>query len=332
MKKTLLCVVVVMLVAAMMTALVPASAAEDKYAAANDGDLLYTPDFTGDEYYKPALVSGDLTVAVDPADHGKATLSSTQDKTKSYWGGDITCLPLNEGTAYTVFFTATRETEACLGYFVDNQFGMYGYSYNQRFLNGSATLTGHATMKYADLGMDAEGNTLTAGTTSVQRYAVEVNGQLSTLRMYVMGTDGKWIMVDETVETEILVFYTDYLGIWFYQYYANQPVTVSDFSIYKGMTISGEKLTETTAAPETEAPPVTEAVTTKAPDKETTKAPDKETTAAPGTKAPDTAKPADSTTKAPDDKKSGCGSIVAGGAGMIMAAAAAVVCLKKKKK
>ena len=328
MKKYLFGLVSVILVSVLVTFAIPLSAAEDWYSQAKDGDLLYTPNFNGDDYFKPATTQGTMNYVVDPADPGKVTLTSGP-KGLNFWGSEISTLPLDENTAYTIFFTATREgKDSCLGVFVDNLYGIYGYSYNQRFLESSKTLTNHNTMKYADLGIAAEGDNFAATGSSVQRYAIEVNGQLSTLKMYVKNTADEWVLVDETAEGEILTFATYNLGIFFYVYNEADTITVSDISIYKGMTISGEKLEEITTPEATttpKAPETTPAATTPA---ATTAA---NTTATPGgaatTKAPD----ATTTAGAKDDKKSGCGSALAGSAVMLAGFAAAAVCFKKKK-
>ncbi len=332
------CYAIVTLLVLVNIFIFPAAAETDNYTAAAEGDLLYTANFNGDEYWKPAktaTATGDLNVEVDAVDPGKARMTSMQDKVRSRWGGEIAGLPLNENTAYTIYYTITRDTnDGSLGVFADDQYGFYGYSYNNRIVVGGSTMTGHATIKYVDYSIDAEGDTakgaaLSATTLpSVQHYAFEVNGQNSTIKLYVTTTKGEWTLVDQTNEGEILTFYTYNLGLYFYEYYVNQPVTVSDVRVHKGMLVSGDKLVpvekvETTKAPvvTTTAAPVTTAkpaVTTASPAK---------TTAPSGTTAAPVV-----TTVAPisDEKKGGCGSSVAGYSA-VMILAAAVFVFKKKK-
>lgn len=329
MKKTTFYAIVTLLVL-MNILMFPAAAEPDNYTAAADGDLLYTANFNGDEYWKPEKTpsaTGDLIVEADPIDPGKARMTSVQDKARSRWGGEISGLPLNENTAYTIYYTVTRDTiDGSFGFFPDDQYGFYGYSYNNRVVVFGSTMTGHTTIKYVDSNIAAEGDTakgvaITAATSpSTQRYAFEVNGQNCTIKLYVMTTTGEWALVDQTYEGEILTFYTYNLGLYFYQYYQNQPITVSDVRVHKGMLVSGDKIV----------PVETEESTTPPPD---TTTPEDTTTDAPDTDAP-TAE--DTTTIAPNDdteppkKNKSCGSAIGFGAFLLLAPAALI--LKKKKK
>lgn len=311
MKKLSAICLLVCLLAALSVACLPASAADDLYSAANDGDLLYSVNFYGDERYSPAKTLGNPIVEVDPLDHGKVTISTANDKTKNRWGGEISGLPLNEGTAYTMYYTVTRESDdGALGVYGDDHYGVYGYSYNQRFLEDAATLTGHNTITYADANIKLDSNLKTNGGVypSVQEYAIEFNGQRYTMKVYIKDSTGNWVLIDETADTEILIFYTENLGFYMYVYWANKAVTVSDVNIYKGMLLSGEKLTpivttepqQTTPAPVTTPEPEPQPqVTTPA---STTPEPTPEVT---------TPAPTADTTTAGTTEKGGCGSAVA---------------------
>lgn len=331
MKKLSALCLAICIMTALCIACLPVSAAEDKYTSANEGDLLYTVDFSGDEYFKPGITSGDPTVDVDPTDHGKATIYTKTNKSKSRWGGEISCLPLNEKTAYTMYYTVTRTAnEGALGVYVDDNYGVYGYSYNQRFLNGGSTLTGHPTVKYLDSNINITSviNKDDASTLpSVQEFALEVNGQRCTMKIYIKDNSGSWVKVDETVDDEIIIFYTENFGLYIYSYYADAPVSISNVNIHKGMLISNEKLAEvvdtTTPAP-VETTPAPVETTTEAPT--TTPAADTTTEKPADTTA---AKPADTTTAKPSDEKKGCGSLVALGLIACAVPAALVICRKK---
>jgi hypothetical protein len=187
-------------------------------------------------------------------------------------------------------------------------------------MNGGSAIPGHDYVVYADAGLDIPGIAFDG---TPQDYALEVNGQSSTLKLYVLDSKGQYQLIHETVAGEIICFATNNLGLYFYVYYANQPSTLSNVEIYKGMILSGEKLLETTAAPETTKAPDT----TKKP--ETTKAP--ETTKLPVTTVAMTTKAPVTTTAAPVEE-SGCGSVLAGGAGMLAIIAVAGFSIRRKKR
>ena len=327
-KLSAIAILLCMLMSVCFTCL-PTYAAEDKYADAKEGDLLYTVNFAGDEYYEPKITYGSPDIVVDPLDPGKVTISTSVDKSKSRWGAEITCLPLTETTAYTMYLTVTRDTkDSALGVFVDDQYGIYGYSYNQRLLFGTSTLTGHNTITYADQNIALDSNLKTNGGIypSVQQLALEFNGQRCTMKAYIKDNGGNWVLIDETIDTEIIIFYTENVGLFLYTYWENQPVTVSDVNIYKGMLISGEKLVEIeeTTAKETTAPASVDTTTAS---QDTTTAAKDTTTAAP--KDTTTAAPKDTTT-AGKSEKSGCGSALALGLMACVIPAAVVLCRKNK--
>ena len=330
MKKLSAVCLVACILMSLCLACLPVAAAEDKYAAAKDGDLVYTVDFYGDEFYKPEKTYGDPTVEVDAVDHGKATIYTKTNKSKSRWGAEITCLPLGENNAYTMYYTVTRDTvDSALGVFVDDQYGIYGYSYNQRLLSGTSTLAGHNTIVYADAGVNLDSNVNTNGGTfpSVQEFALEFNGQRCTMKAYIKDSGGNWVLIDETADTEIIIFYTEHVGLFLYTYWENQPVTISDVNIYKGMLVSGEKLEAVDTKPvETTTEKPDDTTTPKSDETTTPKADDTTTPEPAGTTTP---KPTEANTTAPE-KTGGCGSVVALGVTACLLPAAAVLRRKKK--
>jgi hypothetical protein len=258
-------------------------------------------------------------------DEKTANVYGGNNSAQNWYGGEIEGLPLGENNAYTIKFTVTRNEKACFGLYVDGIYGVYGYAEQYRIMNGPSSLGAHGYIKYESIGLDIPG---TQNDGTPQNYALEVNGQACTLRLFIMDTKGEYQLVDESYPGEILVFATDNLGIYFYSYYSQNAI-VSDIEIYKGMIISGEKLSETTVPPET----------TKTP--ETTK-PDETTTST------ETDKPNESgetttessggegTTKAPETTKTtgkkGCGSAVAANTGAIVLFVFSALCLRKKKR
>jgi len=322
----------VMLLSAFAAAMPVSAEGEDNlYDKSVDGELLYKVDFADKTMWEPDQTNtGKLNVVVDEFNSQKVTFSSENDKAQNRWGGEFKGLPLNEKTGYTIYFTEYRDSsnsskDANIGVFIDDVYGIYGYSTKVRFLNKTTSLAGHEYITLADTSLNIAGNTYSTLGTSEEKYCIEVNGQKLTLKLYMMDEAGKYVLVDEVDEDVIPFFAYDNLGLFFYQYNTNMTVSIYDVEIYKGLCESGEKIeeiVETTAAP-TEAP-----VTTAAP--ETTAAP---ATEAPATEAPaaveTTAAPAAETTAAPAEKK-GCGSSVAFAFTSVLALAAFAVIRKKE--
>ncbi|MCQ2428415.1 MAG: hypothetical protein MJ137_08490 [Clostridia bacterium] len=312
MKKVLSFITAVVMVFGLFAAALPAFAEENLYDKSVDGELLYKVDFSDNSIWKPEQTgAGNLIVTVDQFNSGKATFTSGTDKAQNRFGGEFEGLPLNEKTAYTIYFTEYRdkteyEKDGNLGVFVDDVYGIYGYSNKVRILNKTSSIAGHDYITFADTSFNVEGDTFAATGVSEQRYCIEVNGQKQTLKIYAMDKNNKYVLIDETEEGDIPFFATDNLGLYFYQYNTGMAVSVYDIEIYRGFGQSDDKIEEipeTTDAETTAAPVVTtEAVTTE----EITTAPVGEATTAGATAAGDV------TTKAPEStEKNGCGASAA---------------------
>ena len=317
---------VFMLIAVMLSAFVPAAyattAEEDWYSGAVDGELLYTVDFAGDKYFKPEVIAGTPNMVVDPTDSKKVTVNSSTDKKASWWGGYVTCLPLNETTNYTIYFSATRPERAAFGFYIDCvsicAYGAYGYLEQMRIMQGTASLPGHGYVKYE------EKNYTVPGYGEPQEYAFEVCGVNQTFAFYIKTANGIYELVDESAPGEA-TFYNDHLGIFLYAYYSAMFTDISDMRIHRGLAF-GDPTPITTEAPETTKAPET----TRKP--ETTKKP--ETSKAPETTVEVTEAPVESdavTTSAPEQKK-GCGSSVAVPALAAVILGGAVVFTRRKKR
>ena len=296
-----------------------------------DGAVVFVPDFNGTAgIYEPGLLSGTPQADVDPNNSNTITFQTTKDKSASYWGGFVETLPLNETTCYTIYFTATRNGKHSVGLHVDSVYGVYGYPERMKLMNKGSSLSGHDYVYYEQMSMDVPTYDPTTGMVT-HEYAVEVNGVNTTLALYIKDNSGKYILVDQSLEGTIEYFMADVLGIFFYSYYANQIVTISDCYVVKGLSFGEVVYPETTVAPETTKAPETEApATTAAPETEapTTEAPETEAPAAtdaPTTKAPETQ-------KVEEPKKSGCGSVISGSALLVVAALAAPIVIRRKRK
>ena len=322
-------VFVLSMIAPMATTTSAADALMDWYDLQPEGAIVYTPNFNGEAgVFEPGYLSGDPVVEVDPTDSNKLTMTSGTNKSKSYWGGFIDTLPLNEYTCYTIYFTVTRTTSSAIGIYCDSVYGMYGYPDRTKLMKqGSDMPGGHAYQYYAtDKGYDVP--VLVEGGECVQEFAMEVNGVDTTLAYYIKDNAGEFKLMDRSNPGDIEFFNSDVLALFFYVYYSGQYSTVSNCYITKGCAFTEVTYPERTEAPET----------TPAP--ETTKAP--ETTAkAEETQAPDADTEADAqqteaqqqtpTTNAPakTEEKKGCGGFVAGGIALVAILGTAVIIKKR---
>ena len=334
MKKTLSLIISMIMIIAVIAPMSTASAAEvDPLAwleAQPDGTIVYMPNFNGEPgVYEPGFLSGDPVVTVDATNPNTMTMTSGTDKSKSYWGGFIETLPLNERTCYTIYFTATRSTKSAIGIYPDSVYGMYGYPTHTKLMNKGSSLIGHDYLYYETLGVDVP--TLVEGSICVQEFALEVNGVDTSLAYYIKTNAGEWYKMDQSQEGEIEFFNADVLGLFFYVYYSDQVTTVSDCYVVKGLSFGEVVYPDPTTAPEpTEAPEVTDAPETT--EEEKTDAP--EATDAPD--APESTKVAPvvdirpEQTEAPAEKK-GCASLISLPALIILAAAMPVIARKKRK-
>ena len=290
MKKLSAILVAAVMIAALIAGVIPASAADEIYSAAQDGDILYTVNFNGDDHFKPTNTKGTMKIEIDPADNNKATFTNEVDTVQAWWGGTVDNLPLNEDTCYTVYWTVARAEKAAIGYYPDATYGVYGYADKIKFMNVASSLTGH---EYATF----ESKAITV-LPELQHYAMEVNGYNATLALYVKDeVKQDYVLFDETEpEYEIFLFMEEQLGIYFYIYYANQTSTISECYVTKGLTWGELKPKET--EPET-----TKAQTTATPI--TTDKPE-ETTAAPEPEVETTAAPEPEVTTAAPKKEEGC--------------------------
>ena len=340
MKKIVAILAAIMILAMLCGTIVPVSATEETpedevveidssmYDAADEGDLLYTLNFNGDDVWQPGNLVRTAVATVDPDNPHKVTVYTTNDATRNHWGGAIKGLPLagadpdgNEDYyAYTITYKVTRKTksesgdwiiDSGFGFFINdssdaNGVGVWGWSYEMAIMTCAVPAKSYvnyisegislAGINYAEQGVDKT-------QPSVQEYAIEANLYTDTIKLYAIDSVGEWVKIQETDIGDLAFIAGDYLTPSFYIYYENEPVDVEDVKIYKGMTISGDELPAapdeipaetTTVAQDTDAAPAD--TTTAAPADTTTNAPvaDNTTTAAPTV-----------TTEAP--KSSGCG-------------------------
>ncbi len=249
MKKIVSIIISLLFIVSAILPLTSVSAADNMIDLQPDGAVVFVPDFNGTAgIYEPGLLSGTPQADVDPTNSNTVTIQTTKDKTASYWGGFIETLPLNETTCYTIYFTATRNGKHSIGLHVDSIYGVYGYPERMKLMNKGSSLSGHDYVYYEQMSMDVPTYDPVTGMVT-HEYALEVNGVNSTLALYIKDNSGKFILIDQSVEGTIPYFNADVLGIFFYSYYANHVVTVSDCYVVKGLSFGEVVYPETTVAP-----------------------------------------------------------------------------------
>lgn len=325
MKKIIISILSLVILVVMFTTTMPVANAADLYDGATNGDLLYKVNFNGDEIFKPSIQAGNVIVTVDQANNNKVSFNTDKDKTVNRWGGEFSGLPLGLNNAYTIKWSEIRENDidGATGIYIDNVYGAYGYVTKHRIMKNNSSLPNHGYIEYSTANITPKA---TASDWTPQEYALEVNAQNKTIKLYILDINEQWKLLDQSEVGEISKFETANLGFYNYTYYVDKCVTLTDVAVYKGMSISGEVIEymeETTApettAPETTTPPeITTTVTTKK----------LETTAVVGTTK--TPAPTD-TVKAPK-KNCGKSSVIISVAQVVTTVGSCVIIIAFKKK
>ena len=223
--------VALLLVLSMIPLSVSAEEAADLYTPAADGDLLYTVNFAGDEYYQPEPLIGNNKVEVSNLDSTVATFDAGTDQLDSWWGGYIPALPLNKNTNYTIYYSVQREVTASIGIFFDQDFGAYGYESRVRLMQKADSLSGHGYKYFEEM------ENAVPGLGYTQEYAMEICGADQTFALYVKGDDFQFHLVDQSLPGEA-VFLSDCLGFFVLNFYGNMPSELSEVNIHKGLAFS----------------------------------------------------------------------------------------------
>ncbi len=244
------------------------------YDAAAEGDLLYTLNFNGDDIWQPRMLAPTeaepeykVIIEVDPDNPHRTKYTPVRDEARSCWGGEIKGLPLSgaaeDGSedfyAYTITYKVTRfAIDPDTGKIIDSAFGVYvdsveipplgqgsfGFSDKMGLSNAYGRICG-GYVTFRNEGWVMEGTDY-ANTDSIepstQTYALEVNALDDTLKLYMVDSTDAWQLVVASEVGDIMTFNGTYLSPTLHTWWANMPVIVEDFKIYKGMTISGDEL------------------------------------------------------------------------------------------
>jgi hypothetical protein len=306
-----------------------------EYAAAADGDLLYTVKMNAtDGVYVPKVWQNANSTNFVPTDNTVEFINPGVDGA-FWWGNIIEGLKVNKDTKYTFSYKVQNKIKANGGVgFVTTRsetinkcFNFYGcFNKIEGLENQPSVVIQKGTGKI-------KGDILAAGDNYTSIYPlqdaegyidvmVEIDGLVWSVyyKSTVFGlydVDPYWALFETYDMTEDLTFTGGEAEICFMTYTYNKTTNwmAKDVNIYKGLTVDKTTPEITDAPTTTEAP--TEAPTTTAKPQETTKAP------AATTKAP-------TTTEAPKTQK-GCGGMVAGGLAIVAIASLGAVVVSKKK-
>lgn len=306
-----------------------------EYAAAADGDLLYTVKMNAtDGVYVPKVWQNANATTFVPTDNTVEFINPGVDGA-FWWGNIIEGLKVNKDTKYTFSYKVQNKIKKNGGVgFVTTRsetinkcFNFYGcFNKIEGLDNQPSVVIQKGTGKI-------KGEILAAGDNYTSIYPlqdaegyidvmVEIDGLVWSVyyKSTVFGlhdVDPYWALFETYDMTEDLTFTGGEAEICFMTYTYNKTTNwmAKDVNIYKGLTVD-KTIPEITDAPTTTEAP-TEAPTTTAKPQETTKAP------AATTKAP-------TTTEAPKTQK-GCGGMVAGGLAIVAIASLGAVVVSKKK-
>lgn len=236
MKKTLaLLITLVMLLSLFSTLTAVSAEGENAYDSAENGDVLFIADFSGIAgVYEPDAYSG-MPDAYVSDDGTSMQLIAMEDATATMWGGEIQTLPLNDKTQYTIYYSVTRTAGDGSGLYVDGVYGVYGYNNRCKIHEGKSGLSGRAYTYFEDAGFNL---TLPEAGTITQEYALEVNGANSTMAHYIKDDSGEFVLIQASYPYDGIVFQSEYLGLYFYTYYADHMSVFSDCYVVKGLSFA----------------------------------------------------------------------------------------------
>lgn len=339
-------IVTLLAIALLCTFALPALADENSpvkdYATAEDGELLYTFDFSGKDgvldlrniggkhadeyfYYIPSADGTSLQV------YGRE--DAGEDKYTAYYGATIPSLEANFSTTYTFTYKVAmhgkggRDNSVGIGaYFTSGYTDSSLSAYHLYGNYSTSSFTGDISTRRSSLSINNMKQNEYVMWSTLRAYEVDEDGFITAMLVYEGATltltayiraegagDGSkesdWVKVEEL----IYVPGDDCMGFFIYAYYVDiVNVTVKDAKLYKGKIFASDE-------------PVVE------PTEEPTEAPTTKPTSAPATQ-PTT--PTTATTEAPEAEAAGefpVGAVIGIVAAVVVVAVVVVILLKKKK-
>ena len=232
------------------------------YDDAENGDVLYTVDFRGDEVYKPfAFRYADAKMAAStavPSEDGKSAVFTVPADAKKawFWGGAFDGLKIGDGKQYTITFQMSFPAGNAGFYF---NYGYYenveGYDpLSNTDNNGLFGFYGKLTGKSASLsygaGQKYKGNVLCDGSNYVTSPVTIANGTFADVKVeidgyfysvYLKATDSEeWTLFDhvnmlDSGKWTKAYFPCDNLGFSVYLYNNSAQTEVKNVVVKKGV-------------------------------------------------------------------------------------------------
>ena len=250
-----LCVIMAVSMIASASAIKPTK----EYAAAKDGDLLYTANFKDAAFAK---LTADTTATFTPSSDGSSvTVKGTGSKdVANWWGVKLETLTAANGEKYTITYKV--KSNGTIG--KNNSIGVGGLwsgAANDKFYHAYGNYgTVDAKGSTADrrISISLAGSKMGDYNTNVKNPDMDKNGFVSVkqevdtaakkVRSYAL-IGGKWV---QTLEKDFKDFDAKKacMSVVIYSYYAVVDSTVKDFKIFKGIGLTDAQLNpvETTAA------------------------------------------------------------------------------------
>ena len=310
-----------------------------EYAAAQDGELLYTYDFTGnDGVLQLGNIGGrdsDVYFSYTPsADGSSLTVCGREDAEDevyaAYYGATIPQLEANFDTTYTMTYKVAMHGDAGLNnscgvgaYFISCETGESMSAYNLYGNYSTKTANGNVSMRRSSLSINNQKQADYVQWNTLPAYEVDSDGYVTAMLVYEGSSllmtayiraegagDGSkesdWVKVEELT----YVPSDDCMGFFMYSYYVTDVnVTIKDAKLYKGKIFAEEEPVKPTE-------PATE--------------PSEEPTEKPTTKP--TTKPTEAPAAATETPSEFPWGIVIGIAAAVVVAVVVVVIVLKKKK
>ncbi len=282
-------IVAVLLVAMLFATIIPVNAADATFKAyddAADGELLYTFNFKGDDYFKPkGNGSAEKYFTYEASEDGsaltvKATETCPESNATSYWGGAVE--GLEGGKKYAYSFVYKFKANGTNG--VNNKVGVGAWFDNGHIMQvinnyGCYNSAAPADAEAYDFSTVMQKGSSKYGEynswSNVGEYDTDADGFVTFLLIYDginqkfaayilakgatdINSADSWLQVQSGKMVQNNV--ADGIGFATFSHYAAVDATIKDAKLYKGTLVTEE---ETTKAPKVTRPPVTAAPETQ---------------------------------------------------------------------
>lgn len=310
----------------------PTSPVKD-YATANDGDLLYTIDFSGKDGVMQFGNLGDTEAtkyfSYTPSEDGKSLhvqgIPESGKQIGTYWGGVIPSLKADMTTTYTLTYKVKmngnvgKDNSVGVGsYFISGKTDSTMSNYNLYGNYSTKNESGDTSMRRSSLSINSTKQADYVMWNTLPAYEVDADGYVTAMLVYEGSAlnlsayiraegAGDGTKASDWIKLEDLIYVPsdDCMGFLVYTYYIKSvDAVIKDVNIYKGMIFNSD------------APPATEPTE---PETKPTTAPTQAPTQAP--------------TEAPEESPAEFpwGLVIGIAAAVVVIAVVAVIVIKKKK-